>query len=56
MVGQKAAVRHKADPARLDMAQVWSKAQAVIQVSLYLFLSLSLTLLFSHLSSEVCDH
>jgi hypothetical protein len=34
MASQKAAVRHKVEPARLDMSQVWSKAQAVIQVCL----------------------
>jgi hypothetical protein len=33
MASQKASARHKVEPARLDMSQVWSKAQAVIQVS-----------------------
>ena len=33
--GQRATTRHKCDPARLDLAEVWSKVQAVIQVSRY---------------------
>jgi len=32
--GQRATTRHKCDPARLDLAEVWSKVQAVIQVLL----------------------
>jgi len=32
--GQRAVTRHKSDPARLDMAEVWSKVQAVVQVLL----------------------
>ncbi|XP_023334937.1 exocyst complex component 4 isoform X4 [Eurytemora carolleeae] len=32
--GQRAVTRHKADPVRLDLADVWSKVQSVIQVLL----------------------
>ena len=30
--GQRAVTRNKADPVRLDLADVWSKVQSVIQV------------------------
>jgi hypothetical protein len=34
MAGQKAVVRNKMDQARLDLAEVWSRVQSVIQVRL----------------------
>ena len=49
VAGNRAVTRHKTDPARLDLAEVWSKVQSVIQVLLtdYLDFKSSSTTLMS---------
>lgn len=52
MASQKASARHKVEPARLDMSQVWSKAQAVIQVLLTDYLDFKASSTLGSLTSQ----